>query len=360
MKISRKMKLTAGVFLAATSLALAGWISVPAAAISPADNEAEAPLDRPLEIAVSPLASIVKFTVYADGQLLGMEYNLDPGDLVRSYDLKPGQEVRIEAKVSSLLGITREFVSSFTTVAPMTVQSISVNGARLVPGQKIPPQPTLTFVFNKPVSQASVTVDGGGPIDLQVDAGNPAEAILPPTVSFKQGGAHILALTAAGADSSTISQDMRLLVIKPLTLYGKASEAEGMTRVELDASVAFLDPAAIGQVITTTLPGASVKVEKQKVIITSAGLERSGSYSISLPAAEGVDGSFLERPLTLTLAYQADQVQAVSTGGASGYTLRYVSSGGGSGGQAGSPGADATSSSGPPPGWPDCCPWPPQ
>lgn len=360
MKITRKMKLITGAILAVTTLPLAGWFSVPAAAISPEAGENAVPLGRPLEIDVSPLATITKLAVYADDQLLGMEYNLEPGDQTREFDLKPGQQVRVETKVTSVLGFTREFVTTFATVTPIAVQSITANGVRLVPGQKIPPQTALVFEFNKPVSQASVSLDGGGPIDLQVDATNPKMALMPPTVSLKQGENHILALTVTGTDFSATGQPIKIQmpVIKPLTFYGKASEGNGTLSLELNASAALLDPQAVKSAITTTIPGASIRVEKQKVIIAGTGWSRTANYNISVANAQGVDGSFLEKPLTLTLAFQSDQAAVITASGASGSTTyRYVYSGGETPGQT-EPAAAAAS--GPPPGWPDCCPWPPE
>lgn len=352
----------AGVFLIAAMILLAAWVSVPAAGILPGSGDMGVALGRPVEIDASPLASITKFAVYADGQLLGMEYNLGSGSLARDFDLKPGQQVRIETKVTSILGITREFVSTFTTVTPIALQSIAANGVRLVPGQKIPPQPTLTFEFNKPVSQASISLDGSGPIDLQVDPSRQTEAVLPPTVSFRQGAVHILKLTATGMDSSETPQpvEVRVPVIKPLTFYGKTSEANGVTTVELDSSVAFRDPELVKKTITTTIPDANISVEKQKIILLAPGLDRLSSYNILVNSAEGLDGSFLEQPLSLTVAFQGGQTQT-DTGG-SGYAVRgYVYSEGGSTQLASQPAAaEAPAAAGPPPGWPPCCPWPPE
>ncbi len=354
-----RRSLAFGVSLAATMLA-AAYLSVPTAAITPADGQSGIVLGTPVEIHSSPLASIGKFEVYADGRLVGMGFNLGSADLVRDFDLKPGQRIQIKTKVASIIGITREFVSNFTTVTPVTVDAINVDGSKLMPGQQISPHPTFTFSFNKPVSTASVSLDGAGPIKLQVSRENPSTAVLPPNVSLKQGAVHLFKLTATGTDSSTLLQPeaINVLVVKPLSLYGRVNETGGQTETELDASVAFRNPAAVSRSITTDIPGASIAVKKQKIIITGTTLNTSASYNITVGAAEGVDQSFLEGPLSLTVAFHANQ-SAAAAGGSETTYRGYVYTGSGSAGQP-RPAAGAPAESGPPPGWPPCCPWPPR
>ncbi|MHB1326143.1 MAG: hypothetical protein ACYDGS_08170 [Thermoleophilia bacterium] len=340
---------------------ISAWIAVPTVAITPAGGETAIPLGQPVTISSSPLAAIGKVSVYADDKPLAVEYNLETGDLTRDFDLKPGQTVRIETKIASAIGITREFVSSFTTVEPVIVADVSVNGERLDPGRKIPPQPNFAFSFNKPVSQAAVTLNGNT-IDLQIDRSDPTRAFLPPTVSLKQGAFHLFKLLVTAEDSSTLadSPEIRALVVKPLTFYGRSHYENGQLQIELDASVPFRDVEAVKAATSTTIPGASMAVEKQKIIITAAGSDPAAAYNIRIERAEGADGCFLEGPLNLTLGYQAGAAQIVADSTGSGYR-GYVYNSGDSGSQAaGSTGGGASTDSGPPPGWPPCCPWPPQ
>jgi len=345
--------------VASVALIACAWIAIPSASISPGDLESAVPIGQPVSINSSPLASIGKVAVYADDQQLALEYNLESGDLIRDFQMKPGQNIRIEAKVSSAIGLTREFTSTFTTVEPVTVADITVNGSRLVPGQKIPPQPTLSFSFNKPLSAASVSLDGSDAIELQIDPEDPTVATLPPTVSLKQGATHLMNLMATAVDTATLeSREVRASVVRPLSLYGTVSTSDGKTVIELDSTSAFSEPAAVKAALSTTLPSPEIVVEGQKILITCASLEPGSDYSIGLAGATGVDGSFLEAPLAMNVSYRSD-TSTVSSSGGSGYRGYVYTSGSSSTGSAsGSTGAPADS--GPPPGWPPCCPWPPQ
>ncbi|MDO8737328.1 MAG: hypothetical protein Q7K29_09655 [Thermoleophilia bacterium] len=345
--------------VASVALIACAWIAIPTASISPGDIEKAVPLGQPVSINSSPLAAIGKVAVYADDQQLALEYNLGSGDLSRDFQLKPGQSIRIEAKISSVIGLTREFTSTFTTVEPVTMADISVNGSRMEPGQKIPPQPTLTFSFSKPLSSASVSLDGSDAIELQIDPEDPTVATLPPTVSLKQGATHLMNLTATAVDTATLdSREVRASVVRPLSLYGSVTTVDGQTKIELDSTAAFGDPAAVRAALSTTLPSPEVVVDKQKILITCASLEPGNDYTIKLASALGGDGSFLEAPLEMNVTYRSDP-SAVSPSGNTGYRGYVYTSGGTSSGSAsGSGGAPADS--GPPPGWPSCCPWPPQ
>jgi len=333
------------------------WIAVPTVSITPASGKTDIPLGESLSINSSPLATIGKVAVYADEQPLAMEYNLETGDLARDFDLKPGQTVRVEAKIASIIGLTREFSTSFTTVEPVVVADISANGKQIAPGQKIPPQTALVFSFNKPLTQAAVSLDGGEAIDLQIDPDNPEEATLPPTVSFKQGTNLLMKIMATATDSATLeSREFRAGIVKPLTLYGKVVENDGQTQIELDSSIAFANPQAVRAALETTLPNPEISVEKQKILINCSGLDAASEYAIKLARADGVDGSFLEAPLSMTVSFKANSTQAASAGTSSyrGYVYTSSSSSGSSSG-----GGGGSSGSGPPPGWPPCCPWPP-
>lgn len=347
--------------LAVLGIAVAAWLFVPTAAILPGETSGAVALGSPVEIHASSLGQIAKVAVYADGQLLGMEYNLGTGDLTRDFDLKPGQEVRVEAMVTSPLGITREFTSSFNTVAPVRIESMSVDGAQYSPGQRIPPQSTLTFDFNKPVTEAALSFDGGDKLELTIDPDDPTRASLPPTVSFKQGATHLLEISATASDSATLaSQKVRANIVKPFSLYGKVEDSSGQVRVELDATAPFADAEAVKAALSTTLPGATVTVEAQKIIITCPSLDHANEYSINLARAEGADGSFLEAPLTLAVSFKAEPGGATySEGGYRGYVYTPGTSGGSSTAGGGASGGGG-SAGGPPPGWPSCCPWPPQ
>ncbi|MFA5809240.1 MAG: hypothetical protein WC935_02720, partial [Thermoleophilia bacterium] len=248
-------------------IAIASWLAIPTASISPGNESTEITPGDPLMINSSALATIGKVLVTVDGKPLLMEYNLETGDITRELELKPGQEVRVETKVASAIGVTREFVSTYKTVEPVVVDTIDVNGSRLSAGEKIPPQATLTFSFNRPVSKASVTLDGSDVLELQVDQSDPSRASLPPFVSLKQGVLHTFRVLAepAGTGIETESGEIRTMVVKPLTLYGKAQPGSaGGVSIELDASVAFRDPEAVKAVIGTNLPDAAISVEKQK------------------------------------------------------------------------------------------------
>lgn len=343
---------------ALVALLVCVWLAVPTASIRPGDSQAEVALDQTVSIDSSPLASIGKVAVYADDKPLTLEYNLGTGDLSRDFDLKPGQSVRIEAKVSSPIGITREFSSTFTTVEPVLVADISVNGSSLKPGQKIPPQPTLTFSFNKPLNQAAVSLDGSDAIDLEIDPDDPTMAILPPTVSFRQGATHLLKVMATAADSATLeSGEVLTTVVRPISLYGTVSSVDGQVRIELDSTTAFADPEAVRAALETTLPDPEITVEKQKIVISCSGLDSASEYSIKLGSAEGADGSFLESPLTMSVSFRSDP-SATSSASSSGYRGYVYTTGGSSG--SGSDSGGTPAGSGPPPGWPACCPWPPQ
>lgn len=338
-------------------IVIGAWIAVPTVTITPAAGQSEIPLGESLSIDSSPLATIGKVAVYADDKPLSMDYNLETGDLTRDFDLKPGQTVRVETKIASVIGLTREFSSSFTTVDPVIVSGISVNGHQVKPGQKIPPQTDLVFAFNKPLSQAAVSLDGGEAIDLEINPDNPTTAALPPMVSFKQGATLLLKIMATATDSATLeSREFRAGIVKPLSLYGKVEENNGQTRIELDASTAFADPEAVRAALETTLPSPEISVEKQKILITCPSLDTSSEYSIKLALADGADGSFLEAPLSMTVSFKANPTQAANEGtsGYRGYVYTTSSSSGSSSG-----GSGGSSESGPPPGWPPCCPWPP-
>jgi len=342
---------------AAAALVFLGalWLTIPTVSISPATGQSNIQLGQPVTINSSPLASIGKVAVYADDRMMAAEYNLGTGDLERDFGLKAGQNIRIEAKVASVIGVTREFSSTFTTVEPVIVDNLSVNGERLKPGQKIPPQSTLVFSFNKPLTQAAVSLDGGEAIELQIDPEHPEVATLQPLVSFKQGATILLKVMATATDSATLeSKELRTGIVKPLSLYGKVETADGQTRIELDASAPFTDPAAVRAALETTLPDPVISVEQQKILITCSSLDLSSEYSIRLARADGADGSFLEAPLSMSVSFKADPSQAATSGGSSyrGYVYTESSSSSSSGG--------GSADSGPPPGWPPCCPWPPQ
>jgi len=341
-------------------IAIISWLTIPTASIRPGNESTEIPLGNPLQINSSALATVGKVMVTVDDKPLLMEYNLESGDIYRDLGLKPGQEVRIETKIVSAIGVTREFVSTFKTVSPIVVDTIEVNGSRLSPGEKIPPQSELVFSFNKPVNKASVTLDGSDVMELQIDQSNPSRATLPPVVSLKQGVVHVFKVLAeaSGSGAETESGEIRTMVVKPLTLYGKArpNEAGGVS-IELDSSIAFRDPEAVKAVIGTTIPDAAISVEKQKIMIACSSLAPSQSYTIAVGRAEGIDGSFLEGPLVLTLDFKAGETQVTQNDSSSGYTYSGYSY---SGGTAGSSGSGGGADSGPPPGWPPCCPWPPR
>ena len=284
-------------------------------AIAPSEGDSRIALGQPVSISSSPLATIGKVAVYADDKPLALEYNLDSGDLSRDFGLKPGQSVRIEAKVASVIGITREFTSTFTTVDPVVVADVSVNGERLESGTRIPPQSSLVFSFNKPLSQASVSLDGNEAIELQIDPEDPAKATLPPLVSFKQGATMLMKIMATATDSATMEpREVRAGIVKPLSLYGRVDETGGQTRIELDASSAFADPAAVRAALETSLPEPNISVEKQKIIITCPNLDRTSEYVLRLARAEGADGSFLEAPLNMTVNFKQDASQQAETG----------------------------------------------
>lgn len=342
-------------------LALALFILIPTTGIEPADGHGRLPLDSALKISPSPFSRLGKVSVTVNGSPVILEYNLGSGEFARELELGPGEEVRIEAKVTSPIGLTRDFTSTFTTVEPVLLEAVTVDGARLVPGQKIPPQPTLTFAFNKPVNRASVALDGGGAIELHINSDDSRTATLPPTVSLRQGEAHVFSVAAIAEDSATLPgpQEVRAMVVKPLTFYGTAETApDGGVRVELSASAAFRDPEAVREALTTTLPGAAVTVARQKIVIAAGGLDASGNYTINLGRAEGADGSFLETPLTMTLSFRTEPSSSAPAGGSTYRGYVYTTSGSASGSSPAAGGAPVDS--GPPPGWPSCCPWPPQ
>ncbi len=354
-KTLRNVFLTsAGAFV----LIICGWLAIPTVSISPANAQTGILLGQPVSISSSPLATISKIEIYADDKPLAVEYNLDTGDLARDFNLKPGQQIRVETKVTSPLGVTREFSSSFDTVSPVVVEAMTVDGIRYTPGASIPPQATLAFSFNKPVTQAAMALDGSDGVELTIDPADPKIATLPPTVSLKQGATHLFKIMATAADSAKLeAKEVRATVVKPLSLYGKVEDNGGPITIELDANTAFADIEAVKAALETTVPDATVSVEKQKIIITSSGLDRSGDYTIKLNRANGADGSFLEAPLTMTLSFKSQGAASAETSGSS--YRGYVYTSGGSSTSTSASGGSSTDS-GPPPGWPPCCPWPPQ
>ncbi|MBE0428426.1 MAG: hypothetical protein IBX61_00950 [Thermoleophilia bacterium] len=341
-------------------LAAGLFLGVPTADIHPGDGHAAVALGSPLKISSSPFARIGKIAVYADGQLLDMEYNLGTGDLTRDLEIRPGQQVRVEAKVASLIGLTREFTSTFTTVPPLKIESMRVDGVPYAPGDRIPPQPTLAFFFSKPVIEAAVSLDGSEPIELEIDPDDATLATFHPVVSYRQGATYVLDITATAVDTATLEPlQVRASVVPPLSLYGRVEEGDGGVIIELNANTPFADPEAVMAALETNLPGAGISVERQRIIISCPGLDPGSEYDIKLASADGANGSFLEAPLAMTLSFKAQP--APSAGGyvSTGFYTGYVYNAGGPGTGA-SVAAQAGPESGPPPGWPDCCPWPPQ
>lgn len=334
------------------------YLAVPSAAITPGDSQAQVITGQTLKIDSSPTATISMLAVYVDGQQALLEYNLGSGELDRDLDLKPGQQVRVETTISSVIGVHRQFTSSFTTVDPLFVSEVLLDGSAVKSGGRIPPQAELVFAFNKPVTEASVTLDSGDTYLLEIDPEDPTRARLQPMSYLRQGAPCIFRVSATATDSSAIGepQEIRTMVVKPLNLYGRAQAGDdGTVTVELTANVPFTDVDAVRQALATNIPDASIVVEPQKIIVTAAGLS-GGEHTITINNAQGEDGSLLEGPLTLTLAYSAGQ--ASMTGSNSSYVYRgysYNSEEVVTQQPSGSP-AD----SGPPPGWPSCCPWPPQ
>lgn len=353
------MKRSLILFTGAAILALAFWLFVPTVDILPASDGQQVALDSQLQIHPSPLSRITKIAVYADDRLLTMEYNLETNDLQRPLDLKPGQTIRVETKLTSPLGVTREFVTSFNTVAPVRINAMTVDGAAYAADQPIPPQANMVFAFSKPIDQASVTLDGSEAIELQIDPDDPTRATLPPTVSLKQGATHLFRIMATAVDSALLEpKEIRASVVKPLSFYGKVDDAGGAVTIELDANAPFAIPGAVRAALQTTLPDATVTVEKQKIIISCPSLDRDADYNITINNAEGADGSFLEAPLSLTVGFKSNP--SVTSGSTEGQYRGYVytASGASVGAASGSGGSPADS--GPPPGWPSCCPWPPR
>lgn len=335
------------------------YMAIPTVEITPGQNDVGVALGSSIAIESSPLAKIGKVAVYADDQLLAMEYNLGSGSLSRDFGLEPGRQVRVETKVASFIGLTREFSATFTTVAPLKVESMSVDGERYSPGDKIPPGAALSFSFSKPVAQAAVSLNGSDPIGLEINPDDPATATLTPVDTLKQGESHLLKITSTATDSTVLDpKEIRVNVVAPLSLYGWVDDSGDVVKIELAANTRFADPAAVEAALETTLPQAETSVEPQKIIISCPGLDRAAEYSIKLNNAAGADGSVLDVPLDMTLSFRSDQGPMTVTG-TSGYRNYSNTSGGTSGGSS-IPSAPGIGGSGPPPGWPDCCPWPPE
>lgn len=356
-KLKRRRAITWGGIVLGIAALL--YLGIPTADIAPADSQAQMATDQILRIDSSPLAAISMIAVYVDDQQALLEYNLGSGSLVRDLGLKPGQEVRVEATITSIIGVHRQYSSSFTTVEPLVVSEVLLDGSRVSPGDRIPPQPNLVFAFNRPVAEASVTLDNGESYPLEIDSDNPLQAHLQPMNFLKQGSPCVFRVTATGTDNSAIEepQQIRAMVVKPLNLYGRAEAGDGgEVKIELDANVPFADVEAVRQALSTSIPDASVTVEPQKILITASDLSGGDEYTVTINNAEGANGSLLEGPLTLTLTYSAGQ--AGMTGSTGSYVYRgysYTSE------EAASRQNPAGSlPSGPPPGWPSCCPWPPR
>ncbi|RJQ44473.1 MAG: hypothetical protein C4534_06425 [Gaiellales bacterium] len=344
----------ATVALVSVALAGAAYASIPTAGITPGDGSTGIRPGEKIMIDASPLASIGKVAVYADGELIDIEYNLGTGELTRELDLRAGQTVRVEAKVASPIGLTREVTATFETVGPLLVDEITVDGERLAPGDRMPPLGELAFHFNKPIEQGHVAVDGGDGFELWIDQEDPSIAVLKPFYPLKQGMTHTFYLTAAAEDSAAIEQELLIDVVRPLSLYGQVEDDGAGLRLELYASIPFHDPEALKGMIESDLPDAQVAVEAQKIVITCADPDPSRGYFVALVSAAGRDGSSLEAPLRLSLDMRGGQTQLVGGTGAVTSTGYSVGSGGARAG------AGPAAGDGPPPGWPPCCPWPPE
>lgn len=340
--------------LGGAMLFLAFYLAIPRADIEPGDGASGIKMDQALRIDASPLARIAKIAVYADGELIDIEYNLETGQLDRELRLKAGQTIRVEAKVASPIGLTREVTATFATVEPLLVAEVTVDGQRLDPGSRMPPMGELTFHFNKPVTRGSVTVDDGETFELWIDEHDPRIAVLKSFFPLAQGATHSFKLAAAASDEATVDQELLIDVVRPLSLYGQVESAGGELTLALYGSVPFRDPASIRGIIESDLPAADIRVEDQKIIITCQEPDPNSSYFIRLASAAGIDGSALANPLQLNLDMRGAQTQLISSTqtAATGYS---GSANAGSRSDSGS-----AVGSGPPPGWPPCCPWPPQ
>lgn len=355
-----KKQLRKKIFVFAPALAallVAARLCIPGMEIFPAAGLSGVALTDPVELHSSAMSKISKFAVYADNELLALEYNLGSSDLVRDFDLKAGQRIRVEAKATSLLGINREFAAEYSTVPALALAAMYVDGSRFSAGQPVAPGADISFQFNKPLSQASLSLDGGEPVELMLDPEDPSICRLPAGITLAQGVSHLLKVTAEAVDSAALpSREIRVDGVMPLSLSGRVDDSGGVFRVELYASTGFADPAAVQAALATTLPGATVTVERQKIIIACSPPDAAHEYSITLAGARGDDGSSLEAPLALTVAFRGSSDPTVSYGGTAVQAYVYSSSS--------SPAASAREAgpaqSGPPPGWPDCHPWPPQ
>ncbi|MHB1003070.1 MAG: hypothetical protein ACYC1B_04465, partial [Thermoleophilia bacterium] len=350
----RSSRFLAAAASAAVALLAALYISIPTARINPADGATGVAIGETLSVEASPLAKIGKVAVYADGELVDIEYNLESGELTRDLGFKAGQVITVEAKVASPIGLTREVRATFDAIEPLLVDEVTIDGNTLAPGARIAPLDELTFHFNKPITEGTVVVDGGESFQLWVDDRDRTVAVLKSFFPLSQGATHSFQLAAEAADSTSIDQELLIDVVRPLSLYGQVESEGGKLRLELYGSVPFRDPDSIKAMVESDLPGADIGVEKQKIIITCAEPGAYGSYYVSLAGAGGIDGSTLELPFRLSLDMRGGQSQLVSNTGTT--AGGYAAAGAASGARSGS---GSTTDGGPPPGWPPCCPWPP-
>lgn len=349
-------------------------VAVPRATISPAPGTLGVRTDSGVTVDTAGLTSISRVEVTVNGEQRWLEYNvqdIESGVYTAPVQLVPGSTVTVAVKAGSPLGIIREFESNFIIMEPMRLAAASGGGQPLETTPVLPPQTPLDFGFDRPVTDAWVTIDGSVPVPLNVSEDG-LSASLAPTFVLKQGARHELEVWAQGRDGSALpaGNQYSFDVVAPLTLSA-AGEAAAVTSgsdpaassgpvitgatIQLKSSVPFDNPSLVEQALQVSRPElCQVRVDGDRIILDISQMPAEG-LSLTVPSAFGADGSYLEMPAQFSFkpaggADTASRTIAVATG------LAPLSAPPAKGSL-----TDASSDvPPPPPGWPPCCPWPPR
>lgn len=366
-RANSRLAKTAGFIVAGSVLLFASLLlTIPRAEISPEAGKAFVRSDGQIHVQVPRFSSISKIAVFINSEQKWLEYNIENSDYTAPVQLDPGSAVTVEIKVTSSLGIVRDFSSNFTTVEPVRVTSATSGGGVINSDTMLAPQAPMAFSFDKSVDSAWVSLDNAIPIPLELDDSGLIGKLVP-NFTLKQGAAHELAVWANGVDGSAISEGNRFpfKVVQPLTLVADSSSAfSDESSVRLAASVPFNDPDLVRQSIQVSLPDTcSVSVDKTGISLNFHG-PVVRELTVTIANAFGQDGSYLELPAAFHFMGAGSTNINTSENSIVSTTSRGVTTN-----NANSPGVEIANAgviSGdsdvppPPPGWPPCCPWPPR
>lgn len=364
--------------LGAVAIITSYFIAIPRAEILPADGSFLVRNDDHIQVKVPLFSSISRVSVTADKKQQWLEYNIEENKYTVPVQLTPGSTYTVEVKVTSSLGIIREFSSTFTTAEPLKLTSATAAGQPLEPEVAVSPASSLNFIFDKPVEAAKVTLDGSASIPLIIsDDGR--SATLKSIFVLKQGTQHEVSVWAIGKDGSALTEGntYKFKVIPPLSL--KLQEASispaGSSVATIIATAPFDDPQLVLKSIQVSHPDlCRVSVEGSHILLyfQDPGMR---DISVAVASAFGKDGSYLEVPAifsftpatyvrsTTPTSFNFDGSRPGCSNAAPISDTNNLFAVDGShtanshANPAPVPQSDVPS---PPPGWPACCPWPPR